>query len=90
MLRIDISSFDSSDWFYSEVYFVRYEYNYSCLFVEFIWLENFFPHFDSKPVFIFFQSDDSLVSNIWLVLFFNPTWYSVSFDWVIEAIYIQC
>jgi hypothetical protein len=45
----------SSDWFESEIYFVRYEYGYFCLFMESIWLENFFPSFDFKSVFIFFS-----------------------------------
>jgi hypothetical protein len=65
MLRIDISSWWIVPFInmkltslsllidFPEVYFVGYEYGYSCLFIGSICLENFFPSFDSKPVFIF-------------------------------------
>jgi hypothetical protein len=56
-----------------------------------ICLENFFPAFDFKPVFIylFFGETNLLPATYGWVLFFNLICYSMSFDWGIEAIYIQ-
>jgi hypothetical protein len=59
-------------------------------FWQFICLVNLFPSFHCEPMFVFLSEMCFLyATNDW-VLFLNPTCYSVSFDWGIEAINMQC
>jgi hypothetical protein len=83
MLRIDISSwwivpFINMKW---SSFSLLIDFSLKCTLSDmsiatpaYLWgstcLENFFPLFHSKSVFIFFQLDESFVSNIWLGIVF--------------------